>query len=149
MVAAKDASTCLNMQFLHLKFYSNAVSSTPSRLRIACSSQKLQEISTGSNGRSLNSPSGQRKEKNKKKNTKSSHQGHIALCWSAKPPTASARFPAENIWNSEQATIVDHRPGIRKATPALWRSLWLLRNLSVSNISEKTLSYSSLQGHAQ
>lgn len=55
------------MQFLHLKFYSNAVSSTPSGLQIDCSSQELQEISTESNGRSLNSPSGQKKEGEKKK----------------------------------------------------------------------------------
>lgn len=58
--------TCPNMQFLHLKFYSNAVSSTPPGLEIDCSSQKLQEISTGSNGRSLNSPSGQKNEEEKK-----------------------------------------------------------------------------------
>lgn len=62
------------------------------------------------------------REKKLKNATKWCHWGHTALCWWAQPPAASVPYPADNIWNSEQATIADHRPGIRKATPALWRS---------------------------
>lgn len=88
---------------------SAAVYSPPARLQTACSSQELQEISTGSDGRSLNSLLGEEKKKN-------SDRAIGATSPSAGDPGAR-QAEHSNIWHSERAADPNRSPGISRATP--------------------------------